>query len=123
MILGNLILIDSNGSEFDKLDKLSPLSFILREACVRGGATVIDVYSQTFAPHGVTVLAKLAEGHAALHTFPERGIWIADFLMYDQAFPHKSADYLEEQLGGVCDRRIIPRPLSEGFLKGSFRNP
>ncbi len=31
-----------------------------------------------FTPHGVTVLALLAESHASIHSYPERGAMFVD---------------------------------------------
>src|SRR5687768_16041918 len=55
-------------------DHLAPLEELVQRAATAAGATVLRLVSQRFVPQGVTVLALLAESHASLHTYPDRGV-------------------------------------------------
>lgn len=78
---------------------------ILDDALTRAGATVCTVVDKQFEPHGVTVLALLAESHASLHTYPELGAIFADVFTCSHA---ADAEYAVELL-----RKGIGAPTAE----------
>ncbi len=45
----------------------------LLDSCHQAGLTVLKYQTHRFSPHGMTMVILLAESHAALHTYPERG--------------------------------------------------
>lgn len=51
---------------------------LLPDACRRAGATVLGVHVHQFEPEGVTGVVLLAESHASVHTWPERGLATLD---------------------------------------------
>ena len=73
-LAGRHLLLTLAGCPAAVLDDLPALEGLVRRAAAATGATVLDVVSHRFAPQGVTVLALLAESHASLHTYPERGV-------------------------------------------------
>ena len=81
------------------LDDLPALVELVRRAATATGATVLEVVSHRFAPQGVTVLALLAESHASLHTYPERGGAFWDcFTCGPTCDPSRSVTLLAEAL-------------------------
>ncbi len=67
------------------------------EACNAGNLTVLDVLVHEFSPHGVTLVALLAESHLSIHTWPEHGYAAVDVFACD-GDPQKALDVLAERL-------------------------
>lgn len=96
---GRHVLAELHGIEPTVLDDLDFLSETLRRALKQAGATVCDVVSKRFEPQGVTVLALLAESHASVHTYPERGSMFVDvFTCGVNADPAEAVRLLAEAL-------------------------
>ena len=51
---------------------------LLPLACAEAGATVLGATFHQFEPAGVTGVVLLAESHASVHTWPERGLATLD---------------------------------------------
>lgn len=51
---------------------------LLPAACTEAGATVLGATFHQFEPEGVTGVVLLAESHASVHTWPERGLATLD---------------------------------------------
>lgn len=81
--------------------KLNDEAFIrdaLREAAVSANATLLDIKTHSFAPHGVTGFALLAESHISIHTWPEHNYAAVDvFTCGDTTDPELACKYLSEQ--------------------------
>jgi S-adenosylmethionine decarboxylase len=71
--VGSHIIVDFWGVEFDKLNIVAYMEFVLHEAVQTAGATVLHTVSHKFEPNGCTVLLLLSESHASFHTYPEKG--------------------------------------------------
>jgi S-adenosylmethionine decarboxylase proenzyme len=71
---GRHLLLTLAGCPAGRLDDRVGLEALVRAAAEATGATVLQVVGHQFAPQGVTVIALLAESHASLHTYPERGL-------------------------------------------------
>jgi len=69
-------------------------------ACEAGNLTVLDVLVHEFSPHGVTLVALLAESHLSIHTWPEHGYAAVDVFACD-GDPEKALDVLTERLHAV----------------------
>src|ERR1700727_425861 len=68
-------------------DDTARLRSVLSTALAAAGATVCGMMDQRFTPHGVTVIALLAESHASIHSYPERGAMFVDvFTCGDAAY-------------------------------------
>ncbi|MCC6626692.1 MAG: adenosylmethionine decarboxylase [Chloroflexi bacterium] len=67
------LLLRLEGCPPEVLDDETALQALVTRAATATGATVLHVVSHRFQPHGVTVVALLAESHASLHTYPEDG--------------------------------------------------
>ncbi|HVV10166.1 adenosylmethionine decarboxylase [Amycolatopsis sp.] len=97
---GRHVLAELDGIEPDLLDDPEFLRRALTSAVSEAGATVCEVVAHRFAPHGVTVLALLAESHASIHTYPEIGSAFADvFTCGEKADPEKAVELLATALG------------------------
>jgi spermidine synthase len=118
------------------LDDAPKLSEALRSALVAAGAQVRQVVSEAFTPHGVTVVAVLAESHASVHTWPEHAQAFVDvFTCGDSADPEAAVRLFGDALGaaettcrvvyrgagGSTDNGTGERTLSEPLSPGLRR--
>ncbi len=72
------MLAQISGVDRELANDSARLRDILAGALTRAGATVCEMIDKHFTPHGVTVLALLAESHASIHSYPERGAMFVD---------------------------------------------
>lgn len=110
-------LADLWGCDQEILDDHDAVVAALRRAVEAAGATVLDVSSHRFAPQGVTAVALLAESHASVHTWPERGYVAIDAMTCGDAMhPQRYVDVLAEAFGAahvdvtMADRGRRPAP-------------
>ena len=83
-------------------DDITRLRSILSKALASAGATVCGMIDKRFTPHGVTVLALLAESHASIHSYPERGAMFVDvFTCGDSADAEYAVRLLLKELGAT----------------------
>src|SRR5579875_446621 len=75
---GQHVLAEFTGVDPALADDTARLRSILLGALTAAGATVCGVVDKRFEPHGVTVLALLAESHASIHSYPEQGAMFVD---------------------------------------------
>lgn len=75
---GQHLLAELYGVSPARLDDPELLADVLKRGVKQGGATLCHLEVRHFRPHGVTVLALLAESHASLHTYPEAGALFFD---------------------------------------------
>ncbi len=127
---GRHVFAELRGISPAVLDDAPKLSEALRSALVTAGAQVRQVVTEAFTPHGVTVVAVLAESHASVHTWPEHGQAFADvFTCGDSADPVAAVRLLGDALGAadttctVLDRGVRPGPgtVSEPLSAGLRR--
>jgi S-adenosylmethionine decarboxylase len=72
----------------------------ITNAALRAGATLLNLISHRFTPHGVTGLALLAESHISIHTWPESGYAAVDvFTCGDHTMPESACRVLVEEFG------------------------
>ena len=63
------------------------------------GATLLNLITHRFQPHGVTGLALLAESHMSIHTWPEHGYAAVDvFTCGDHTMPERACEFLRKEL-------------------------
>jgi ornithine decarboxylase len=102
---GRHVLAELHGVDAALLDDVDFLSQSLERALKEAGATVCEVVAKRFEPQGVTVLALLAESHASVHTYPERGSLFVDvFTCGRRADPAEAVRLLSETLGATSAR-------------------
>lgn len=112
--LGVHFLLDLFDCAPDHLDDLPFLEEVLRHAAREAQATLLQLVSHQFAPHGVSVVGLLAESHLSIHSWPEQLYVAVDvFTCGDVTVPRRACDYLEQALGS---RRPVLRILSRGQL-------
>lgn len=75
---GQHLLAELYGVSSARLDDPELLADALRQGVKQGGATLCHLEVRHFSPHGVTVLALLAESHASVHSYPEAGALFFD---------------------------------------------
>ncbi|WP_441951921.1 adenosylmethionine decarboxylase [Nocardia sp. 2TAF39] len=75
---GRHAIAEFEGIDPALLDDEELLRDILAGSLAMAGATVIDITSKRFVPHGITVLLLLSESHASIHTYPEIGAAFVD---------------------------------------------
>jgi len=103
------------------------LRHLLRSAVEGAGATVCDMVDKHFEPHGVTVLALLAESHASIHSYPERGAMFVDVFTCGQSADAEEAVRLLQQAVGAADAHVhtvfrgagkqIVEPMAPGITR------
>src|SRR5215470_4569264 len=74
------VLAELAGCDPKLLDDRGVVEAALRDASAAADATVLEIRSHRFEPHGVTGVALLAESHVAVHTWPEHRHAILDVL-------------------------------------------
>jgi ornithine decarboxylase len=102
---GRHVLAELHGVDAAVLDDDGFLREALERSLKQAGATVCEVVSKRFDPQGVTVLALLAESHASMHTYPERGsVFVDVFTCGQRADPQQAVRLLGEALGVAVSR-------------------
>ena len=110
---GKHLLLELYRCDFEKLNDESYLRCILSRAAKLAKATVLNLISNKFEPHGVTAIALLAESHISIHTWPESNYSAVDIFTCGQnMLPERASQYLIEAL-----------QAEEHFLRIIERNP
>ena len=93
------LLLELYGCDREKLNDESFLRCILNRAAKLANATVLNLISNKFEPHGVTAIALLAESHISIHTWPESNYSAVDIFTCGQnMMPELASQYLIESL-------------------------
>lgn len=107
---GTHVVADLYGVDAGLLGDVERLTTILREAVDAGGAQLLSIHAHGFAPHGVTVVAVLAESHASIHTWPEHGGAFVDAFTCGESDPGAIVRAVSARLGPThADVRAIAR--------------
>ena len=93
------LLLELYRCDFEKLNDESFLRCTLNNAAKLANATVLNLISNKFEPHGVTAIALLAESHLSIHTWPEVYYTAVDIFTCGQNMkPEISCKYLIKAL-------------------------
>jgi spermidine synthase len=121
------VLAEFTGIDRDLANDRVRLRHLLRNAVERAGATVCDMVDKRFEPHGVTVLALLAESHASIHSYPERGAMFVDVFTCGESADAEEAVRLLRQAVGAADAHVhtvfrgagkqIVEPMAPGITR------
>ena len=71
--MGNHLLLEVYDVKFDLLNKKKPLLDAMISGINRAGMTILNVFSHSFEPQGITIVIALSESHVSCHTWPEEG--------------------------------------------------
>ena len=92
-------LLELYKCDYEKLNDESFLRCSLNNAAKLANATVLNLISNKFEPHGVTAIALLAESHLSIHTWPEVNYSAVDIFTCGQKMrPDISCKYLIQAL-------------------------
>ena len=106
-------LLELYRCDYEKLNDESFLRCTLNRAAKLANATVLNLISNKFEPHGVTAIALLAESHISIHTWPESNYSAVDIFTCGQdMMPELANQYLIGALNA-----------EEHFLRVIERNP
>lgn len=97
--LGQHVLIDGWRASAAVLDDADGVATAVEQAVQAADSTLVNLCVHRFNPHGVTVVATLAESHLAVHTWPELGYFAADLFFCGRGDPRRAVDSLAEALG------------------------
>jgi len=107
------LLLELYRCDYQKLNDESFLRCTLNRAAKLAKATVLNLISNKFDPHGVTAIALLAESHISIHTWPESNYSAVDIFTCGQyMLPELASQYLIEAL-----------QAEEHYLRVIERNP
>ena len=105
------LLLELYRCDYEKLNDESFLRCTLNRAAKLAKATVLNLISNKFEPHGVTAIALLAESHISIHTWPESNYSAVDiFTCGKEMLPELASQYLigalkaEEHYLRIIDR-------------------
>ena len=73
------LMVDFMDCSKKALTNLKDLEKAMKDACIAGGATVLDSSKFIFKPNGFSMIILLAESHASIHTYPEYNSCFIDF--------------------------------------------
>ena len=112
-------LLELYRCDYEKLNDESFLRCTLNRAAKLAKATVLNLISNKFEPHGVTAIALLAESHISIHTWPESNYSAVDiFTCGKYMLPELASQYLIEALKAEeHSLRVIERNPPEAVLK------
>jgi spermidine synthase len=126
---GRHVLAELVGVDPGFLDDETAVCGALRASLTEAGATVLSTHAERFQPHGVTVVAVLAESHASVHTWPEhRSAFVDVFTCGDSADPARATELLAHRLGAeqvrlrTVDRGAGPARVEEPLGPGLRRS-
>jgi S-adenosylmethionine decarboxylase proenzyme len=120
---GQHLLAELYGVSPARLDDPELLAEALKQGVSKGGATLCHLEVRQFKPHGVTVLALLAESHASIHSYPEAGSLFFDaFTCGPNCQPGSILDVVIEALAPEEVRSRLIRRGSVGYT-GSCELP
>jgi len=113
--LGQHLLIELYECNKDILNDEKKVREILTGAAEGCGATVLNISSHKFSPHGVSVIVMIAESHLSIHTWPEYNYAACDIFTCGTTIkPEKAAEYLIEELNA---KNFILHEIKRGTLK------
>jgi S-adenosylmethionine decarboxylase len=122
--VGKHCILELYDCDSDRLDDESFLRSAISNAALRAGATLLQLISHRFEPHGVTGLALLAESHISIHTWPESGYAAVDvFTCGDHTMPERACRELAEALGAGRHKLNSFRRETPGPIAAAVREP
>jgi S-adenosylmethionine decarboxylase proenzyme len=123
--LGQHLLIELYGCEPGVLDDLEHVQQTMLRAADMVSASIIQVVSHKFQPHGVTVVVAISESHLSVHTWPEYGYAAVDvFTCSPEPLGTDVQDFLIQSLRASDATSVeLKRGILAGRLAGAAAVP
>ena len=122
--VGKHCILELYDCDCARLDDESFLRSAITHAALRAGATLLQLITHHFPPHGGTGLALLAESHISIHTWPESGYAAVDvFTCGDHTMPEGACRVLAEELRSQHQKLSSFRRSTPGQIAGVEREP
>ena len=122
--VGKHCILELYSCDCAKLDDEDFVRSALSNAALRAGATLLNLISHHFQPHGVTGLALLAESHISFHSWPESGYAAVDvFTCGDHTMPESACRVLMEEFGARYHKLRRFRRETPGMVAALERQP
>jgi S-adenosylmethionine decarboxylase len=122
--VGKHCILELYACDCTKLDDEDFVRAALSNAALRAGATMLNLISHHFQPHGVTGLALLAESHISFHSWPESGYAAVDvFTCGDHTMPESACRVLVEEFGARHHKLLSFRRETPGMIAALDRQP
>ncbi|CAK6694737.1 MULTISPECIES: adenosylmethionine decarboxylase [unclassified Synechococcus] len=122
--VGKHCILELYGCNVARLNDELFLRSAITNAALRAGATLLNLITHSFKPHGVTGLALLAESHISIHTWPESGYAAVDvFTCGDHTMPENACQVLVEELQAHNHKLKSFRRETPSQLAGVEREP
>lgn len=95
------------------------LAAALSRAAREAGAKVLGLSEHAFEPKGYSAVLLLAESHASIHTYPERGACFVDLFTCGSGCSPEAFDAALRQVlrPARIERRIVSRLLAPASLE------
>jgi len=71
--MGKHLLLEVYDINFDLLNNKNTLLEAMERGILNAGMHILNIFSHSFDPYGVTIVIALAESHVSCHTWPEKG--------------------------------------------------
>lgn len=115
--LGRHIMAEYHGCNPLVIGNRDAVRRLMLECARLMNATIVTDVFHAFNPHGVSGVVVIAESHAAIHTWPERGIASVDiFSCGANIKPSAALDFLKHEFGaGRRSVMEISRGLPDGI--------
>lgn len=122
--VGKHCILELYDCDCARLDDEQVVRAAITNAALRAGATLLNLISHRFEPHGVTGLALLAESHISIHSWPESGYAAVDvFTCGDHTMPESACRVLVEEFGARHHTLRSFRRETPGMIAGLNREP
>jgi S-adenosylmethionine decarboxylase len=122
--VGKHCILELYSCDCARLDDEDFVRSALSNAALRAGATLLNLISHHFQPHGVTGLALLAESHISFHSWPESGYAAVDvFTCGDHTMPEGACRVLVEEFGSRHHKLRSFRRETPGMIADQERQP
>ncbi len=123
-IVGKHCILELYDCDRARLDDEDFLRLAIGNAALRAGATLLQLISHRFHPHGVTGLALLAESHISIHTWPESGYAAVDvFTCGDHTMPETACRVLVDEFRAQGHRLRSFRRETPDMIAALEREP
>jgi S-adenosylmethionine decarboxylase len=76
--MGTHLLLEVYDVNFDLLNDINSIQSTMERGIQHAKMTILNIFSHSFEPYGVTIIFALSESHVSCHSWPERGCIAVD---------------------------------------------